>query len=89
MYIYLVTAVLGFIRDYSKTKNVNIIKFMRSPLIILIIQQILKLYDINNSILYSLILERWFFLIFKTYLSVRNNDYYVKKEKYKKKNKKN
>ena len=64
MYIYFVTAVLGFIRDYSKTKNVNIIKFMRSPLIILIIQEILKLYDINNSILYSLILERWFFLIF-------------------------
>tara|TARA_Y100000768_G_scaffold277219_1_gene212645 strand:+ start:4306 stop:4578 length:273 start_codon:yes stop_codon:yes gene_type:complete len=83
MYIYFITAILGCIRDYSKTKYISILKFIRTPLIIFLINYILKNYNVNNSVLKAIILERWVFLLLKTLISVYNNDYYNKKEKYK------
>ena len=85
MYIYFITAILGCMRDYSKTKNISILKFLRTPIIIFLIDFILKIFNINNSILKAIIFERWLFLILKMFLSYYNNDYYNKKEKYKKK----
>ena len=84
MYIYLIfiTSILGFIRDYSKYKLFSFNKFIRTPLIILIINFVLNILGYNESLLLSLIFERWFFLILKSIISYFNNDYLKKKNKY-------
>jgi len=43
------------------------------------------LYGYNISIIYALLYERWFMLILKTAISIYNNDYVRKHEKYKEK----
>ena len=85
MYIIFITAILGCMRDYSKTKNISIIKFIRTPLLIFLINYILKKYNVTHTVLKAIILERWIFLVLKIFLSYYNNDYYTKKEKYKRK----
>ena len=84
MYIHLIfiTSILGFIRDYSKYKLFSFNKFIRTPLIILIIYFILNILGFKESLLLSLIFERWFFLIIKAIISYSNNDYLKKKRKY-------
>ena len=52
-------------RDYSKTKNISIFKFLRTPVIIFLIDFVLKRYNINNSIIKAMIFERWIFLVLK------------------------
>jgi len=83
MLIFFVTSLLGLIRDYTKYKNICYFKFIRSPLITCLIYNILNILKINNSILLSIIFERWFFLVYKSLLSFYNNDYIKKKYKYK------
>lgn len=84
MYIHLIfiTSILGFIRDYSKYKLFSFNKFIRTPLIILIFNVLLNILGYKESLLLSLIFERWFFLIIKSIISYKNNDYLKKKEKY-------
>lgn len=80
MIIFFITSILGFLRDYSKYKQFNFYKFIRSPLLTFIIYYIF--YN-NINIIHVLILERWIMLIYKTIISINNNDYQTKKEKYK------
>jgi len=43
------------------------------------------LFGHRNIVLKTLISERWFFFIYKTLISMKNNDYIKNKEKYIKK----
>ena len=53
--------------------------FIRTPFTYFLINLIFK----QDSIYQTLIYERWFFFIYKTFLSIYHNDYITKKEKYK------
>jgi hypothetical protein len=81
MYIllYFITPFLGLLRNYIKYKKIQIGLFIRTPLLYLFINLLFQ----NNNVYQTLIYERWFFFIYKSLLSIYNNDYNVKKEKYK------
>lgn len=85
MYLYLFTPILGALRNYVKYKKFKLEIFFRTPITYFIIHKILQIYKSNNVILYTLIFERWYFLLYKTLLSIINDDYHSKKQKYIKK----
>ena len=78
MYLYLITPLLGSLKNYVKYKRFNIFVFLRT----LYIYFILKLSIQTNNIWIILMLERWFFFVFKIIKSIINNDYNNKKQKY-------
>ena len=78
MYLYLITPFLGSLKNYVKYKRFNILVFLRT----LYIYFILKLSIQTNNIWIILMLERWFFFVFKIIKSIINNDYNNKKQKY-------
>jgi len=81
MYLYLVTPLLGSLKNYVKYKRFNVFIFIRT----FYIYFILKLFIQTNNIWLVLTLERWFFFAFKIIRSLINNDYNTKKQKYIKK----
>ena len=78
MYLYLVTPLLGSFKNYVKYKRFNILVFLRT----LYIYYLLKLSIQTNNTWLILMLERWFFFVFKIIKSIINNDYNNKKKKY-------
>ena len=82
MILYLFTPILGALKNYVKYKQFKIEIFIRTPITYFLIHKILQLIKYENIILYTLILERWYFLFYKTLLSYINDDYNVKKQKY-------
>jgi len=81
MYLYLVTPLLGSLKNYVKYKRFNIIVFIRTFYIYLTLH---LLFQTKNKWM-ILILERWFFFAFKIIRSIYRNDYESKKQKYIKK----
>ena len=81
MLIYLITPSLGLLRNYVKYKQMNYILYIRTPIIYIILKIIFKI----NNIWKILILERWYFLLYKTFISIYKNDYIKKRKKYMKK----
>jgi hypothetical protein len=81
MYLYLVTPLLGSLKNYVKYKRFNIIVFIRTFYIYLTLHLLIQ----TNNKWMILILERWFFFIFKIIRSIYRNDYESKKQKYIKK----
>ena len=79
--LYLITPSLGLFRNYVKYKKMNYLIYIRTPIIYIILKIIFKI----NNIWKILILERWYFLLYKTFLSIYNNDYIKKRKKYIKK----
>ena len=82
---YMITPYLS-LRNYCKYKKFkielfyitfNILHFYKISFLLQ------KKYIVNPFMI--MIFERWYFLIYKTILSIINNDYIIKKEKYKKK----
>jgi len=84
-HLYIITPILGLLRNYSKYKNINFKIFIRSPIVYGIIYLYFKLSYNKINIYKILIYERWFFFIYKTMVSIYNNDYIKKKDKYIKK----
>ncbi len=78
MYLYIITPLLGSLKNYVKYKRFNILIFIRSFYVYLI----LKLAAQTNNIYLILILERWFFFIFKIIRSIYRNDYIRNRTKY-------
>ncbi len=78
MYLYTITPLLGSLKNYVKYKRFNILTFVRSFYIYLILHLFIK----TNNIWLILILERWFFFIFKIIRSIYRNDYMRNKSKY-------
>ena len=78
MWIYIITPLLGSLKNYVKYKRFNLLIFTRSFYIYLMLRLLIKT---NNSFL-ILILERWFFFIFKIIRSLLRNDYIRNRIKY-------
>lgn len=78
MYLYLITPLLGSLKNYVKYKRFNILIFIRT----LYIYFILKLFIQTDNNLLILILERWFFFLFKIIRSIIRNDYERNRNKY-------
>ena len=76
-YLYFITPLLGCIRNYVKYKQLKILLFIRTPFTYFCINLIFK-----GNIWKTLMYERWFFFIYKTFLSLYNDDYHKKKNKY-------
>ena len=81
MFIYFITPSLGLLRNYSKYKQIKLLLYVRILFIYLGLFIVLQ----TNNIWKILVFERWFFLIYKTMLSIYNKDYHTKKIKYEKK----
>ena len=79
--LYLITPFLGLLRNYIKYKQLKIFVFLRTPLLYIFINILFK----TNTIWKTMMFERWFFFIYKSLLSLYNDDYNKKKEKYIKK----
>ena len=77
--IYLITPLLGFIKNYVKYKQINLLIFLRTPLIYSLLFICLQTQNIWKIIT----VERWLFFIFKIIRSTIRKDYIVNKEKYK------
>ena len=81
MYLYLITPLLGSLKNYVKYKRFNIIVFLRT----IYIYYILKLFIQTNNTWLILMLERWFFFAFKIIRSFIRNDYIRNQKKYEEK----
>jgi|TARA_Y100000389_G_scaffold184013_1_gene202059 hypothetical protein len=79
--LYLITPFLGTLRNYIKYKRIKLLLFLRTPITYFMINLIFQ----NQNIWKTLMFERWFFFIYKSLLSLYNDDYNVKKQKYIKK----
>jgi hypothetical protein len=78
---YFITSLLGLIKNYIKYKQVQLLLFIRSPILCYFIQLIIQ----TNNIYKILIYERWFMFLFKIFRSLYNDDYNTRKSKYIKK----
>lgn len=81
IFLYLITPILGSFRNYIKYKKLKFLLFIRTPVTYFVINLLFQC----NNVWKTLIYERWFFFIYKSILSLYNNDYIKKKEKYIKK----
>ena len=81
LYLYLITPLLGSLKNYVKYKKFNFLVFIRTFYIYALIQTIIQ----TNNIYLILILERWFFFGFKVIRSIMRNDYIRNRNKYIKK----
>jgi len=79
--LYLITPFLGCLKNYVKYKRLNFIILIRTPIIYFLLTQIFQ----HDNVFQTLIYERWYFFIYKVCLSLYNNDYITKKNKYIKK----
>lgn len=78
IYLYLVTPFLGCLRNYIKYKRLRALLFIRTPITYFLINLLIS----TNNIWKVLIYERWFFFIYKSFLSLYNDDYNKKRGKY-------
>lgn len=78
MYLYTITPLLGSLKNYVKYKRFDILIFVRSFYVYLILHLFIK----TNNIWLILISERWFFFFFKIIRSIYRNDYMRNKSKY-------
>ena len=83
IFLYLLTPSLGCLRNYVKYKQISCSLFLRTPLTYFFIHCLYFLLGYKQIILRTLISERWFFFIYKIWISFLNDDFHKKKEKYK------
>jgi len=76
--IYLITPLLGFIKNYVKYKRINLLVFLRTPFIYSLLFILIQTQNIWKIIT----IERWLFFIFKIIRSTIRRDYIVNKGKY-------
>ena len=76
--LWLMTPLLGATKNYVKYKQFKILIFLRTPILYIFIFLLIQ----ETNPWKILILERWFLLLYKSFLSLYRNDYMKKKEKY-------
>ena len=81
--LYLITPLLGLLRNYIKYKRFSFFCLIRTPIIYHILRN--GILESKYRQLFILILERWIMFIYKIIVSIYNNDYITKREKYIKK----
>ena len=82
-FIWLLTPVLGAMRNYAKYHTVNHILFIRTPVLTILLYTLYYTCDIFASpVLMAAISERWVMLFYKMCVSWYKDDYNKKKMKY-------
>ena len=81
--LYLFTPNLGLLRNYIKYKTLSVTTYFRTPVLYFIIHFWLLLVGHRNVIYKTIIYERWYWFLYKSFKSYIKDDYNVKKEKYK------
>ena len=76
--LFLITPILGSVRNHVKYKNFKPLLFIRTPIIYFFLFLFLQ----TRNIWKIIVLERWLMFVFKTGLSIYRNDYQNKKDKY-------
>lgn len=76
--IWLITPLMGALRNFVKYKEFKPLIFLRSP----VLYCLLFLFFQTTNVWKILIIERWIMFLYKTLLSIYRNDYITKKEKY-------
>ena len=76
--LFLITPILGSVRNHVKYKNFKPLIFIRTPIIYFFLFLFLQ----TRNIWKIIVLERWLMFVLKTILSIYRNDYKNKKEKY-------
>ena len=76
--LFLITPILGSVRNHVKYKNFKPLLFIRTPIIYFFLFLFLQ----TRNIWKIIVLERWLMFVFKTGLSIYKNDYKNKKDKY-------
>jgi hypothetical protein len=79
--LYLITPLLGTLKNYVKYKQLKPLLFIRTPITYFMIHLFLR----QNNPWKIITFERWLFFIYKSFLSIYNDDYNIKKQKYIKK----
>lgn len=79
--IWLMTPLMGALRNFVKYKEFKPLIFFRTP----VLYFLLFLFFQTTNVWKILIIERWIMFLYKTLLSVYRRDYITKKEKYIKK----
>lgn len=74
--------VLGALRSYVKYKRVSPLLFLRTPFLYSFLYTFLTIFRYENRICLTIINERLFMFIYKISISLINDDYNRKKEKY-------
>ena len=80
--LFCITPILGIIRNYCKNKQINKYLILRSNIIYLVCIYFFKFIQYNYSIYEILIYERWIMFCIKIIISIYNDDYNTKKQKY-------
>ncbi len=83
--LYVITPVSGYLKNYIKYKRVNLVTFARTPLVYFLIDRCISLIKIQNPVLWTIILERWFFFYFKMIRSYMYDHYHTRQKKYEQK----
>jgi len=84
-FLYFVTPISGYLKNYIKYKQVNVVTFSRTPLVYITIDRFLSYCKLQNIVLWTIILERWFFFYFKMIRAYIQDHYHKRKQKYKQK----
>ena len=79
--LYTITPVSGYLKNYIKYKKVNALTFARTPLVYIMIDRILSYYNLKNIVLWTIVLERWFFFYYKIVRAYWMDVYHVRREK--------
>ena len=79
--IWLMTPLMGALRNFVKYKEFKPLIFLRTP----VLYFLLFLFFQTTNVWKILIIERWIMFFYKTLLSIYRKDYITKKEKYIKK----
>jgi len=80
--MYAITPIAGFLKNYVKYKRGDLAVFSRTPLVYLCIDRLLTHFKVKDIILWTLIMERWFFFVAKIFLSSWRGTYTLRKQKY-------
>jgi hypothetical protein len=84
-FLWMVTPVLGALRNYAKYHTVSPLLFVRTPVLTYGIYAAISQVELprgENLVLWALIGERWAMLGLKMGLSWYKDDYHKKKDKY-------
>ena len=81
--LYTITPISGYLKIYLKYKRVNVPTFSRTPLVYIMIDRILSYCKLKNVVLWTIILERWFFFYYKMIRAYLLDYYHQREQKYK------
>ena len=84
-YLYTVTPILGFIKNYIKYKKISPLLFFRTPILYIFLEWYIRGFRWINYQFIVIVIERWLMFLIKSILSYVRNDYFRNRIKYQEK----